>query len=192
MGRTSREDAAAKIEEHGGPPTPIPRNLSDVGAILNRWPHVFRYDTQTGHLLCRYELDAMQNNVRQNVTYDELLKTKRSGDGNQVFFDGLRVRADRVVWLFHHGEWPPGPLKHRNGDVFDDRIENLYVPDNMRSEPGIRGRPRFRPVGVTRFYDRWRAYVRAPNGRQRVIGQFNTMEEAAAARKAWDDAHDLV
>lgn len=191
MGRRTREEEAATVEEQGGPPGTIPTGINDVEAIRKRWLEIFRYDIQTGAILWRYELDAhLSGQVLR--CYEDLVATRSLRDGNYVYCDNLRVSAARFVWFIEHGEWPPGPLRRRDGDVFNDRIENLYVPDGMRSSRNtIRGRPRFRPVGVTRFYDRWRAYVETPNGR-RVIGAYATMEEAAEARRRHDESIDLV
>lgn len=42
-----------------------------------------------------------------------------------VTFDGKHLGAHRVAWFIHHGEWPPGPVDHANGDGHDNRIANL-------------------------------------------------------------------
>ena len=36
-----------------------------------------------------------------------------------------RFIASRVAWLLHNGQWPLGPVEHRNGDDFDFSEENL-------------------------------------------------------------------
>lgn len=107
-----------------------------------------------------------------------------------IRIDGYTLQAAKVVWLLHHGEWPDssGRISWRNGNTLDDRIENLEIKAGQAS----RGRERTRPKGVARYYDRWQAYVRFPDGRQKGLGTFRTQEEAVAAREAWDGAHDLV
>lgn len=35
--------------------------------------------------------------------------------------------AHDVTWFLVHGTWPTSPLRHRNGNRWDNRIENLAL-----------------------------------------------------------------
>lgn len=172
-----------------GPPDPQPRFIRDMGPVLARWPMILQYDADSGELWRRYILRA-RSSFPETLEKHEYLASRPRDLGNFVKIDGFTVPAARLVWLFHHGEWPPSPVQRMDGDCFNDRIENLF----LRSQPpkGAPGRPRFRPPGVSRFYDRWTAYGDLGQGRRKYLGRFQTIEEAVLARKAWDDANDLV
>lgn len=130
----------------------------------------------------------------------------RYGDSHLKLADGSRglkfadtrrkVSVAQVEYYLRTGHWEPRAVRfeHVNGDLTDDRFENLrHVVDVPKVESRPRnGRKRIRPVGVSRFGRRWQAYVRLNGARYRRIGIYRTQEEAEAARKRWDDAQDLV
>lgn len=43
----------------------------------------------------------------------------------RCFLNGRHLRAHRVAWLLHHGQWPTKQLDHINGKRNDNRIANL-------------------------------------------------------------------
>ena len=77
----------------------------------------FRYDGETGRLIW-------------NVEFNDFMRIGKvagyKGAGGFVIgvFGGV-YSAARLVWAYHHGEWPSGILRHKNKDRYDDRIENL-------------------------------------------------------------------
>jgi len=102
----------------------------------------------------------------------------------------LRIRifdkaylAHRLVWLYHKGAWPTGEVDHINGNRSDNRIENL------RDVPKIENARNRRPsaantsgiTGVHRVGKKWRARI-CVNGKCISLGNFDTIEDAAAAR----------
>lgn len=185
-GRPTLQEQAADIARSGGAPDPMPQHSRDMGPILARWPVILHYDRASGELWKRFVFEARDP---ESLDRREYVATRPRATGNYLRIDGFSLPAARVVWLLHHGEWPEGKLARRDGDLFNDRIENLYLPS--RPEP-VLGRPRIRPPGVSRFYDRWQASGDLGNGRKKYLGRFQTIEEAIAARKAWDDASDLL
>lgn len=188
MGRKSRVADAAIAALGGGPPLPVPETLSDMGPILARWPMMLRYRPDTGELWSRYAMEAPDFH---SMLPSQYVETRMGEHQNMIRIDGFFVSAGRVVWLLHHGAWPVGKLGRHDGDPFNDRIENLYDKGEGTSEE--RPPRRFRPVGVSRLKGRWQAYVDFPDGRRKYLGRRHMTEAAAlAARKAWDDAHDLV
>ena len=46
-----------------------------------------------------------------------------------IYVDGYQYPAHRVIWKLETGEDPPGRLVHINGDMSDNRIENLKVAE---------------------------------------------------------------
>jgi len=43
----------------------------------------------------------------------------------RIGIDGANYPAEELAWLYVHGEWPAGKLRHVNGQTWDNRIENL-------------------------------------------------------------------
>lgn len=96
-------------------------------------------------------------------------------------------QAHRLAWLYHYGEWPDGLIDHINGVRHDNRIENLRVVDcagnarNMsrsaKNKTGING------VHIHTQNGCYIAQIRV-GGKARHIGRFDTIFDAACARKA--------
>lgn len=191
MGRSTLRNDARIAAESGGPPLPFPKGLDDLGPIMARWPLMLMYDAPSGQLWKRYVWETTPD--RTFLVPEQYVASSERTVGNKVRcyvrIDGFTVQADRVVWLLHHGRWPEGRLRHLDGDLLNDRIENL---EDLGHEPRYAARERKRPVGVARYYDRWQAYATLPDGRMKKIGVFRTEADAVTARGAWDAARDLV
>lgn len=107
-----------------------------------------------------------------------------SGGYRTVYVDGKLRLAHRVIWKMTHGEDPKLFLDHINGDIRDNRPENLREVSHTQnmfnkktyksSSTGIKGVHHRKDNGM------WRAYVVA-DGKRLNIGQFPTKEDAQAA-----------
>ena len=60
-------------------------------------------------------------NARQGSVAGHYAKSGRVTIG----VDGRIYPAEELAWLYVHGEWPAGKLRHVNGQTWDNRIENL-------------------------------------------------------------------
>lgn len=104
-----------------------------------------------------------------------------------------RVLEHRLAWLMHYGCWPSGIIDHINGNPSDNRIANLRECNHAQNQynrtvhyPGPSGR---RGVFKNGSDPGWRACI-CINGRNKYLGTFATIEEAAAAReKAAKELH---
>lgn len=88
----------------------------------------------------------------------------------------MHTRA-RLVWAWHHGEWPKGFIWHRNRSSNDDRIENLL--DLTLLEFSIarqQGNDHDHLPGTTRTDTGWQA-----QGSDTHLGTYKTAGEAHAA-----------
>lgn len=51
-----------------------------------------------------------------------------------VCFRGKYYPESNVVWAIHHGEWPTGSISYFNGDLQDNRPQNLYASGGGKSQ----------------------------------------------------------
>ena len=82
--------------------------------------HFLRYDEDTGEIFWKRK---PCNRVRAG---DPAGSLDRSG----CLKIGIAKRlldAHDIAWFLGHGEWPPSPVTHENGDTLDNRLDNLTL-----------------------------------------------------------------
>lgn len=93
------------------------------------------------------------------------------------------IRIHRVIFLMHYG-YMPEVVDHINGDITDNRIENLRAATLSQNSinRAVSSRNKLGVKGVV--YDgrlkKYVAYIKA-NGKQTRIGAYSTVAEAAEA-----------
>jgi len=113
------------------------------------------------------------------------LKETECGTYRVIRVDDRLYRSARLAWFYVHGRWPVGDTDHRDTDKLNDAIGNLREatrsqnningPAHAHSELGIRG------VGIDKERGKYRAQI-MKNGKNHMLGRFDTLEEARAAR----------
>ncbi len=90
-----------------------------------------------------------------------------------------RYKAHRLAWLYVYGHFPKAQIDHVNGDVADNRIANLREATNSENNcnRGPLSRNRLGLKGVRKHGNRFQALI-CKNGKQTLIGSFETKEEA--------------
>lgn len=92
------------------------------------------------------------------------------------------VKVHRLVWLWHHGEWPGGLLDHINGDRSDNRIDNLREATQAENVANRVKRSGALAMGVTQeTATKFTARIQLPDGLKVNLGTFSTEDAAAAA-----------
>jgi len=110
-----------------------------------------------------------------------------------LFVDGKLQFAHRVIWKMAHGKDPIGYLDHINGDILDNRPENLREASHsqnmfnrkrsLHNTSGVKGICFRKDTGV------WRAYI-SHEGKRLNLGQFNKIEDAEVVlNKAREKLH---
>lgn len=93
-------------------------------------PTILRHDNETGKLYWLPRNDCGMKGFNCKFAGKEAMTcVERKGYLNGKIFD-RHIKAHRVVWALHFGEWPNGQIDHINGVKSDNRIENLRVVTN--------------------------------------------------------------
>jgi len=109
-----------------------------------------------------------------------------------LYIDGKSYKSHRVIWCIVTGRWPSGQIDHINGVRDDNRWNNLRdVPKlinakNQRKHKtntsGVTG------VSYVKHISKYIAYI-GSNNKMIRIGYYETLEEAAKARKEAEIKH---
>lgn len=99
---------------------------------------------------------------------------------------GWSLKAHRLAWACHYGEWPKGKIDHINGIRHDNRIANLRVVDDVGNARNRRWKNNNKS-GVTGVdyaprLKRWIVRI-GTGGARKHIGVYKTFEDAVAARR---------
>jgi hypothetical protein len=106
---------------------------------------------------------------------------------------GDRYAMHRIAWAMHYGVAPQGQIDHINGDRTDNRITNLRQVTNAENGRNQKMRST-NTTGVTGVYKvnrkkPWIAII-GVNGKNRHLGYYETMQDAAMARKRAERLYD--
>jgi HNH endonuclease len=97
--------------------------------------------------------------------------------------DGKLYQSHRLAWLYVYGEWPKHHIDHIDGDPSNNRIANLrdvISSVNQQNRKCAQANNASGLLGVSPYRGRWRATI-CINGACRLIGRFDTPEQAHAA-----------
>jgi len=97
----------------------------------------------------------------------------------QIF--GRAYKAHRVMWALKYGKWPENQIDHINGIRNDNRICNLKSVNQSENNRNMKIRSDNKTGYVGVSFDaargKWHAQINS-----RIIGRFDSIEDAAAAR----------
>lgn len=150
-----------------------------------------RYEPETGKLFW-LDYEGMPNNWRARWADKEAFTSVTELGYLKGKIDGVTFKSHRVAYAIHHGVWPTLCIDHINGVRNDNRISNLRVVSQQENchnatmqnnnKSGVNGVHWHKTAG------KWVAQI-GVNNRMKHLGLFNTIEEAAAARKEAADKH---
>lgn len=131
---------------------------------------------------------------RGQVSFDAKLAGKpafaqRSGNYLIGRLGGVNLKAHRVAWALHYGEWPHGLIDHVDGNPMNNAISNLRCVSGLENaqNQGIKRTNSSGEMCISWFkrYAKWQVKITV-NHKQKHIGFFAEMDEAIVARdKAW-------
>jgi hypothetical protein len=146
-----------------------------------------RYEPETGKLFW-LDYEGMPPMWRSRWAGKEAFTSKGKGY-LRGSVDYKMVLAHRAAWALHYGEWPDDQIDHINGVKDDNRISNLRVvsqQENTKNQfMSVKNTSGTTGVTWNKQKRKWKAQVMVDK-RCLSLGYFNTIEEAAAARKQAD------
>lgn len=97
-----------------------------------------------------------------------------------------KLKPHRIAWAYCFGFWPSGQIDHINGNVLDNRIENLREVTASDNQKNRKKDPRnvsgFTGVNWHIASKKWRAFV-GSDGKFIHLGVFSCFGQAVSARK---------
>ena len=158
-----------------------------------------RYDQNTGQVFW-LDFDGMSDGWRSRWAEKEAFTTLCQKGYKHGMICGRPLKAHRVIWALHYGEWPENQIDHINGVRSDNRICNLRSVTNNENcrnmamssanKSGVTG------VHWNKKAKKWRAAIMV-SGKEHHLGFFDSLEEAAEVRHAaqkhynFSDRHGL-
>lgn len=152
------------------------------------------YDPSTGALTWRARALSSFATLRAGKIWNERFAGQKALNSLSKrgyllgVISGKKFYSHRVIWKLMTGDEPP-EIDHINGDRTDNRFSNLRPADRhsngrnlsikSNNTSGING------VYWAKTCRVWVAYGRVDR-KMYYIGRFKTLEDAAAAREAWD------
>lgn len=172
------------------------RQLPPVGGIRQ----LLRYEPETGKMFWKERTPDMFTPTNRTASHQCNLWNARyankeaftsvGGDGYlKGTINGVYYLAHRVIWKLVHDE-EPDEIDHKDGRTRRNVLTNLRNVTRGQNAKNLSLR-RDNKSGVTGVYRKgryWYAHIKA-NGSLRHLGTFDTIEEAAAARKAAEVAY---
>ena len=154
---------------------------------------LLRYEAKTGKLFWkdRHEASFTETRLwkRWHTLYsgkEAFLMTSRQGY-KEANINGVGMKAHRVAWAMHYGEWPSGWIDHINGVRTDNRIDNLRIASGsenaMNRKLPVNSTSGFKGVSWDKESRKWKAHIKR-DGVKRSLGRFHCPREAAEAYNA--------
>lgn len=157
--------------------------MSDITADEAR--ELLDYDPETGIL------------TRKIRTSSRVQVGAPAGTVNRGSYVRIRLKSKlylghRLAWLIMTGDFPPAQIDHINGNIRDNRWQNLRAVTGQENDRNraVRRDSSSGVMGVRRHNraDGWVARITV-SGRRINLGYFKTLDEAVAARKAAEAEH---
>lgn len=143
--------------------------------------HHFNYSPLSGELSWR---NVLSNRVKNGTT----ITTRNSSKHLRVTYKGINYLVHRIIWKMVTGCDPLDEIDHINGNPMDNTWGNLREASRVQNmcntklyttnTSGVAG------VNYHKLSGKWRARIMI-RGRDTIIGYYNSIDEAAAARKEY-------
>ena len=106
----------------------------------------------------------------------------------RIKIKGKSYLRSRLIWFWHHGEWPKPFIDHINGNRRDDRIENLRIATRSLNNMNKRkqGKNPFKHIyKVEHKNSVWYNFAIRHEGKTKHIRLSKNLEELVIYRNKW-------
>ena len=143
------------------------------------------YNPATGTLTWKERPPELFYNLGSWKTWNGQFANKRAGDrqSNVVRYKDRNYRGYNLAWALYYGEHPTRAVLHRDGDKWNNKIDNLYLADEVVD---TKPRPTDHP-DIT--YHPSRELYRAVYRGNIALGYFKSYEKAEQAWNVQDDCY---
>lgn len=145
---------------------------------------LLRYDPETGLI---YWIAKGKGKIKKKAA-GTLLHSGYLG----ICIGPKRWQAHRLAWALHHGAWPKDQIDHINGIKTDNRACNLREATNSQNGKNLKlskaNKTGIAGVTWSNHHQKYRAYIKVDH-KQKYLGTFKTIEEAAKARHDAEDQY---
>lgn len=169
--------------------------VRDDTSLLELIHQLCMVDTTAGLLIWKKRPVEMFPDKRACDSWNTRFAGKVAGSTNkrgyrEVQIGGRLHLRHRLIWLAAYGVMPP-LIDHEHGVEAGDGIGNLRLSDQAGNTKNAKRQVRNKSgcTGVDQLpTGKWRAVIRS-NHQRHHLGNFDTFEEAVAARKAAEQLH---
>jgi hypothetical protein len=152
------------------------RHLTQIS--FQRLKEVLDYNPETGDFTWKISTGRVSVGTKAGT---------RKGHGYiQIRIDSVIYLASRLAWFWMTEKWPIDEIDHVNGIRDDNRFANLREANrdqNSRNTTSYGGITGVSGVYLEKTTGRYYAQIRVGSGRRICLGTYDTVEQAAAARK---------
>lgn len=104
----------------------------------------------------------------------------------RIKVDQKLYQAHRLVWLYVTGEFPNGPLDHKDGDGLNNRFGNLRECTTLKNSYNAKlsknNTSGYKNVFWVKAANKWRVIFRV-NKKSKAFGSFDNIQDAAERAK---------
>jgi len=152
-----------------------------------------RYDADTGDFIWKEVVPIRAGDKAYNTKFAGKVAGKVVPNSDKylagyvsIHISSLMIKAHRLAWWFHYGEWPNGEINHINHIRGDNRISNLEIVDRgvQNKSASLRKDNTSGVCGVRLQGDgKWVAVINADKKRY-TLGTFDNLFDAVCARRS--------
>jgi hypothetical protein len=166
-----------------------------------RVKELFNYDKKDGKLTWKKRECGWFKDVRSCKIFNSKFPGKTTGcdDGKgylQVRMLGKLYFVHRLVWAWHHGEWPPAgyDIDHIDKNTLNNKIENLRIATRSQNNVNThKSKVKNKVKGYTRVENKNGTVIYIAQsswkGKHYHLGVFRTKEEAISAYTSFAKKH---
>lgn len=150
---------------------------------VNELREMIHLDQDTGRMFWKPRQNTIAGWNERCAGKETFTRTDRKGYKVGTLLN-RHAKAHHVVWALTKGEWPSGIVDHIDGDKANNRPENLRLAsasqNNFNCKAYRNNKSGLKGVSWHSARSKWIAQI-AANGRNRLLGYFETKEDAHQA-----------